>query len=774
MKTKIFDGKKFIFKSKRNLPDIKTVRDTYKRIPDDKKVPVVFQTKKSYVKDYIKSQEKIRGIDFSKSEEKRYMREELKNLAPVTSRFTTYHNKYISPRTVFFTDNKVPKEIIKDNIYHEYGHEVWEKKRVDKKWNFARKTSPTYYGKSDKEEDFCDSFALYKRGLLNDNSRNKIIKDYSKDNMYHGTSSNVLNQIQRDKELKTNNNKLYLTNDKKYAKLKAEQASLNDNSKPVIIEVDEENLKVQPEGRHFVSNQNISNIKFKNINFLDKNSLLEKRLNKDNSRNKNIFNIDKDDRHESWEDDEYVKYESNKKIPKSIIFLTKKEQDEFDSIDISGEDNEENLSTHFGFKELINVREEKFKLNKDISKDSIPISQAKYLTVYHGTKKEFIPHIKKYGLVPNTSLTPSLIVANRHAFDGPENFEPTKVGLSNDFKEPNEMNPVVLKVKVLKNKLEYQKNPFEAASQFTKDKSTWKSLNGNIYDFKSIYEVRNKEQILPNNIKVIDYKKAEKLESIKEEEIENKEWDEDFRKRSKPGTEFDSDIENLDEDDDTEFIEELKKEKEEFKTLPEKNFRQIFKDNSEDKKWVIINKDSKQRVNDKIFDTPDKALKYIEDDMNDSKYLTMKGISDYRKVNCKRCGKIVNVPVGMHFDGLCKHCMDYLENEDMEYQDKLLVDSKINNDDSKDRILTFSEQSRIQVFGKTCPNCGAKVEKNIVICPSCGYNFISEDVAENKRKRLTTRAELVHKQMFDKNLCPHCKQVYNKDLSYCSNCGIDF
>ena len=96
------DGKNVIRMSNHNYPKPKLLNEIYKKLPDDKSVPVVLETRKQYLQEYIKNQEKKRKIDFSPEEEKEYIEEEHEKLKDVDARFTTYHNKYMEPRVVIF------------------------------------------------------------------------------------------------------------------------------------------------------------------------------------------------------------------------------------------------------------------------------------------------------------------------------------------------------------------------------------------------------------------------------------------------------------------------------------------------------------------------------------------------------------------------------------------------------------------------------------------------------------------------------------------------
>ncbi|MFA6089761.1 MAG: hypothetical protein WC755_07930 [Candidatus Woesearchaeota archaeon] len=185
---KVVDGKKVYFMSKKNLPPIGLLKNVYGGIKDNRKIPVVFETKKQYLQDYIKNQEKIKKYDFPKKQEQQYIKTELKDMKNIVSRYTTKNNKYIEPRIVFFTDNKVGKQGYKQNIYHEFGHEMWERSpTLRKKWSSKTSptSSPTMYGKTDKEEDFCESYAVTKTGFTVDKNRETILKDVTSHSRYN-------------------------------------------------------------------------------------------------------------------------------------------------------------------------------------------------------------------------------------------------------------------------------------------------------------------------------------------------------------------------------------------------------------------------------------------------------------------------------------------------------------------------------------------------------------------------------------------------------------
>ena len=180
MTTKVIDGKKVVIKSNpTKIPPTSIIKKVYAKIPDDKKIPIVFETKTQYLNEYIKNQEKARGKPFPKREVTKYKNTELERMSNIVSRYTTKHNPYIDVRTVFFTDNKITPTQFAKSAYHEYGHEAWENNpKLKKDWRSVSKTSaPTPYGKTARQEDFAESYMLYKTGELGDTNRAAIISD---------------------------------------------------------------------------------------------------------------------------------------------------------------------------------------------------------------------------------------------------------------------------------------------------------------------------------------------------------------------------------------------------------------------------------------------------------------------------------------------------------------------------------------------------------------------------------------------------------------------
>ena len=169
--------KKLIVKnSSKNIPSISTIREVYSKIPSDKKTPIVFESKEQYLTEYVKNQEKEKG-KFPKRQVQQYKARELKDMGNIVSRYTTNHNPYIDKRTVFFTDRKWTPNEFRKSAEHEYGHELWEKnKAIRSDWkSVSKSTSPTAYGRTDKQEDFAESYMLMREGKLDDPRRAMII-----------------------------------------------------------------------------------------------------------------------------------------------------------------------------------------------------------------------------------------------------------------------------------------------------------------------------------------------------------------------------------------------------------------------------------------------------------------------------------------------------------------------------------------------------------------------------------------------------------------------
>ena len=129
MRTTIIDGKKVIYwNNKPTTPPINTIRQVYKKLPDNKNVPVMFMTRKQYLELYIKNQERVNGSKFTQQEKKQYIKQEMPVYRNIISRYTTNNNPYFPPAVVFFNDNRIKD--FKNTADHEYGHEHFEKNGI--------------------------------------------------------------------------------------------------------------------------------------------------------------------------------------------------------------------------------------------------------------------------------------------------------------------------------------------------------------------------------------------------------------------------------------------------------------------------------------------------------------------------------------------------------------------------------------------------------------------------------------------------------------------
>jgi len=178
------DDKDILFFNKRKTPSLNLIKKTYRRIHDSKKIPIMFMTRKQYLKKYITNQEKIKNIDFSPWQEKQYIKREMPFYNNVLSRYTTKRNPYFRPATVFFNDTRISPKRFKHLAFHEYGHELVERRR--------QKLQPF------KEEMFCDKFA---RNKIEGDRRSKNRKKLGEAEwltMYHGTKRKHLPEIRKE------------------------------------------------------------------------------------------------------------------------------------------------------------------------------------------------------------------------------------------------------------------------------------------------------------------------------------------------------------------------------------------------------------------------------------------------------------------------------------------------------------------------------------------------------------------------------------------------
>ena len=107
-----------------------TIRGKKENVPKHLEIfstcPVIFETKRQYVNELIKNQEKVRNTNFTPREEAEFRKNELKKMEPVIARYTTKSNPFMPPQTVFFTDKKITPEMMKEEARHEFNHQAWE------------------------------------------------------------------------------------------------------------------------------------------------------------------------------------------------------------------------------------------------------------------------------------------------------------------------------------------------------------------------------------------------------------------------------------------------------------------------------------------------------------------------------------------------------------------------------------------------------------------------------------------------------------------------
>jgi hypothetical protein len=182
-KTFVVDNKPVFVLDNKNVPKKKVLNQVYSKVNDDRKIPVVIESKEQYLKEYIRNQEAKKHIHFSPQQKQAYIKSEGDRMGPVVARYTTRKNRFIEPRVVVFTDQRLNDKQLRETLEHEYAHELWEKnQKIKHDWRSVNKnTSPTMYGKTDREEDFADSFAKAKEGELEDQKRQMIIDKYSQD-----------------------------------------------------------------------------------------------------------------------------------------------------------------------------------------------------------------------------------------------------------------------------------------------------------------------------------------------------------------------------------------------------------------------------------------------------------------------------------------------------------------------------------------------------------------------------------------------------------------
>jgi hypothetical protein len=265
MKKFKIDDKLVINKNKNKIPSKSYIKNVYSKIPDNKNIPIVFKTRKQYLDSYIKNQEKTYGKNFSKKEKQQYYNSELKNLKNVTARYTTKDNPYMDPKIVYFNDTKISNKDFEKNAYHEFAHELIETKPAIKNlWhnNVKQKDSPTLYGTTDLEEDFAESYTIYKNkgGIITNpvpistlNKRMKLIEEI--ENSYKEDDNEI---------------------DFKFEDIKSDDQSKNSVKPNKLIRNRIENLDVV-NVKNFDYNNDESNVEYDNIHILDKRGLKSNR-----------------------------------------------------------------------------------------------------------------------------------------------------------------------------------------------------------------------------------------------------------------------------------------------------------------------------------------------------------------------------------------------------------------------------------------------------------------------------------------------------------------
>ena len=116
-----------VFNNKKNIPSRSVIQKTYRKIPDNKNIPIMFMTRQQYLNLYLKNQEKQNGTRFNTQERKEYIREEMPVYRNIIGRYTTNHNPYFPPAVVFFNDKKITSKQFQRTVFHEYGHEYAER-----------------------------------------------------------------------------------------------------------------------------------------------------------------------------------------------------------------------------------------------------------------------------------------------------------------------------------------------------------------------------------------------------------------------------------------------------------------------------------------------------------------------------------------------------------------------------------------------------------------------------------------------------------------------
>lgn len=169
IKTVKIAGKTIKYYNNKKTPSKKTIREIYKKLPDNKNIPVHFMTRKQYLVNYIVNQEKKNKVNYTPKQEKAYIKSEMKEYNNIAARYTTRSNPYYPKAVVFFNDKPMTKKQFKFTAAHEHSHEKLER------------TGKSMGGMT--EEIYCDNVARdytskNKKLRLSNKERDWIVNQY--------------------------------------------------------------------------------------------------------------------------------------------------------------------------------------------------------------------------------------------------------------------------------------------------------------------------------------------------------------------------------------------------------------------------------------------------------------------------------------------------------------------------------------------------------------------------------------------------------------------
>lgn len=208
------------------IPSKKLIEKTYNKIPDDTRIPLQFMTREQYVKQYVGNQEKQRGRPFDEKTKKEFFKNKKDKYSNIIGRYTTKQNPYYPPAVVIFNDPENQQNIKGKNFkkvaWHEYGHELAEKKKLNLDYETEEYFADRIADKGLKKNPFCDTRA-----------KNKILQEiqyfelpakdnYSKDKiMYRGIDDNEKKLLEETGALEPHGDKkrIWITDRKKIAEM---------------------------------------------------------------------------------------------------------------------------------------------------------------------------------------------------------------------------------------------------------------------------------------------------------------------------------------------------------------------------------------------------------------------------------------------------------------------------------------------------------------------------------------------------------------------------